>query len=158
MNADQRRFKHEDVTQRIIGAYFDVYNELGYGFLESVYREAMAIALQSGGLRVDKEFGLEARFRGQVVGVFKADLLVNGCVIVELKALKELGSTHEAQTLNYLRAGVLEVALLLNFGPEPQIRRLAFSNDRKGRWARHQPESHTGVSCTPPSSICVHLR
>ncbi|HEY8196344.1 MAG TPA: GxxExxY protein, partial [Gemmatimonadales bacterium] len=90
MNADQRRFKHENVTQRIIGAFFDVYNELGYGFLESVYQEAMVIALESGGLRVDREFALEARFRGQAVGVFKADLLVNGCVIVELKALKEL--------------------------------------------------------------------
>jgi len=158
MNADERRFKHEDVTQRIIGVFFDVYNELGYGFLESVYREAMAIALESGGLRVEKEFSLEARFRGQVVGVFKADLLVNGCVIVELKALKELGSTHEAQTLNYLRAGVLEVALLLNFGPEPQIRRLAFSNDRKGRSAREQPQSCTRASGSRPSSICVHLR
>ena len=158
MNADQRRFKHESVTQRIIGAFFDVYNELGYGFLESVYQEAMAIALESAGLRVDREFGLEARFRGQVVGVFKADLLVNGCVIVELKALKELGSSHEAQTLNYLRAGVVEVALLLNFGPEPQIRRLAFSNDRKGRWAREQLPPHIGGSCYGPNSICVHLR
>lgn len=158
MNADERRFKHEDVTQRIIGVFFDVYNELGYGFLESVYREAMAIALESGGLRVEKEFGLEARFRGQVVGVFKADILVNGCVIVELKALKELGSTHEAQTLNYLRAGVLEVALLLNFGPKPQIRRLAFSNDRKVRQGRQQLPPHIGECCTQPSSICVHLR
>jgi GxxExxY protein len=158
MNADQRRFKHEDVTQRIIGVFFDVYNELGYGFLESVYREAMAIALESGGLRVEREFGLEARFRGQVVGVFKADLLVNGCVIVELKAFKKLCSPHLAQTLNYLRAGILEVALLLNFGPEPQIRRLAFSNDRKGGSVREQPQSRTQASGSRPSSICVHLR
>ncbi|HET9464259.1 MAG TPA: GxxExxY protein [Gemmatimonadales bacterium] len=91
MNADQRRFKHEDITRRIIAVFFDVYNELGYGFLESVYREAMALALRSEGLRVEKELALEARFRGRVVGVFKADLLVNGCVIVELKALKQLG-------------------------------------------------------------------
>ena len=116
--------------------FFDVYNELGYGFLESVYREAMALALGSEGLRVEKELALEARFRGRVVGVFKADLLVNGCVIVELKALKQLGPAHEAQTLNYLRAGVVEVALLFNFGPKPQIRRLAFANDRKGHSAR----------------------
>jgi GxxExxY protein len=143
MNADERRFKHEDITRRIIGVFFDVYNELGYGFLESVYQEAMAIALESAGLQVEKEFGMEARYRGQVVGVFKADLLVNARVIVELKALKELGSAHEAQTLNYLRASVLEVALLFNFGPDPQIRRLAFSNDRKGH--SNKP-------------ICVHLR
>lgn len=138
--------------------FFDVYNELGYGFLESVYREAMTIALESAGLHVEKEFALEARFRGQVVGVFKTDFLVNGCVIVELKALKELGSAHEAQTLNYLRAGVLEVGLLFNFGPQPQIRRLAFSNERKGRWAVEHPQSrHHGVDAQP-HSICVHLR
>jgi hypothetical protein len=130
MNADERRFKHEDVTQRIIGVFFDVHNELGYGFLESVYREAMGIALESAGLQVEKEFGLEARFRGQLVGVFK----------------------------DYLRAGVLEVALLLKFGPEPQIRRLAFSNDRKGHSAGEQREFRTRGSGTQPKSICVHPR
>lgn len=114
-------------------------NELGYGFLESVYREAMIIALESAGFQVEKEFGLEVRFRGHVVGVFKADLLVNGCVIVELKALKELAPAHDAQVLNYLRASILEIALLFNFGPKPQIRRLAFSNERKGRSACELP-------------------
>jgi GxxExxY protein len=132
MNADERGFKHEELTRRIIGVFFDVYNELGFGFLESVYREAMAIALRDAGLVAKKEFGFEAFFRGQVVGGFKADLLVSGSVIVELKAVRTLDSSHEAQTLNYLRAGVLEVALLLNFGPRPQVRRLAFSNHRKG--------------------------
>jgi len=139
MNADQRRFKHEDLTQTIIGVFFEVYNELGYGFLESVYREAMSIALQAAGLRTEKEHGLEAHFRGQVIGVFKADFVVNGSVIVELKAVKELGSSHEAQALNYLRVGALEVALLLNFGPKPLIRRLAFSNDRKRRGSNEFP-------------------
>jgi GxxExxY protein len=75
MNADVRRFKHEELTKRIIGVFFDVYNELGFGFLESVYREAMAIALRDAGLLVEKEFGLEAHFRGEAVGWFKADLL-----------------------------------------------------------------------------------
>ena len=158
MNADQCRFKHEEVTQSIIGVFFDVYNELGYGFLESVYREAMAIALNSAGLRVKEEFALEVHFRGQVIGVFRADLVVNGCVIVELKALKELGSSHEAQTLNYLRAGVLEVGLLLNFGPEPQIRRLAFSNDRKARTAGAQHRHALPAPGSQLSPICVHLR
>ncbi len=145
MNADERRFKHEILTRMIIGVFFDVYNELGHGFLETVYREAMTIALESKSLRVEKDFGLEAKFRGRVVGAFKADLLVNGCVIVELKALKRLGPAHEAQTLNYLRAGVIEVGLLLNFGPEPQIKRLAFSNDRKGCLARHHCLSLSGT-------------
>ena len=111
--------------------FFDVYNELGYGFLESVYREAMTIALQYEGLQVEREFPITARFRGQVIGNFKADLAVRGSVIVELKAVKSLEPVHEAQILNYLRASVLEVGLLLNFGPKPQVRRLVFSNLRK---------------------------
>ena len=107
---------------------------------------------------VKEEFALEVHFRGQVIGVFRADLVVNGCVIVELKALKELGSSHEAQTLNYLRAGVLEVGLLLNFGPEPQIRRLAFSNDRKARTAGAQHRHALPAPGSQLSPICVHLR
>ena len=131
--ADERRFKHEDVTRRILGVFFDVYNDLGYGFVESVYQEAMALTLVSVGLHVERESTLEVHYQGQVIGVFRADLVVDGSILVELKALKSLAPVHEAQTLNYLRAGVLEVALLLNFGPEPQIRRLAFSNERKLR-------------------------
>jgi GxxExxY protein len=131
MNADERRYKHERTTRQIIGVFFDVYNELGYGFLESVYCEAMTIALRYEGLQVEREFPLTARFRGQLIGNFKADLVVRGSVIVELKAVKSLEPAHEAQILNYLRASVLEVGLLLNFGPKPQVRRLAFSNLRK---------------------------
>ena len=158
MNADERRFKHEDIARRIIGVFFDVYNELGYGFLESVYHEAMAMALGSAGLQVDTELRIEARFRGQVVGVFSADLLVNRSVIVELKAVRALGSAHEAQVLNYLRASVLEVALLFNFGPEPQVRRFAFSNDRKGSSVPRRPEVLPLRSGTPLQRIGVHLR
>ena len=80
MNADERRYKHEQTTREIIGVFFDVYNELGYGFLESVYREAMTIALQYQGLQVEREFPLTARFRGQLIGNFKADLVVRGLV------------------------------------------------------------------------------
>jgi GxxExxY protein len=128
MNAD---FKHHELTSRIIGVFFEVYNELGFGFLESVYREAMMIALRSKGLSVEKDFPLNVRFRGQVIGEFRADLLVSGAVLAELKAVRSLEAAHEAQTLNYLRAGVLEVALLLNFGSKPQLRRLVFANARK---------------------------
>jgi GxxExxY protein len=150
MNADERRYKHEETTRGIIGVFFEVYNELGYGFLESVYREAMTIALQYEGLQVEREFPLTARFRGQVIGNFKADLVVRGSVIVELKAVRSLEPAHEAQMLNYLRASVLEVGLLLNFGPKPQVRRLAFSNPRKN------PRSIAAIP--PDSSIRVHLR
>jgi PD-(D/E)XK nuclease superfamily protein len=78
MNADARRYNHQETTQKIVGVFFDVYNELGHGFLESVYREAMTIALRSEGLQVEKEFPLAARFRGQLIGDFKADLVVRG--------------------------------------------------------------------------------
>jgi GxxExxY protein len=150
MNADERRYMHEQTNREIIGVLFDVYNELGYGFLESVYREAMTIALQYQGLQVEREFPLTARFRGQLIGNFKADLVVRGSVIVDLKAVRSLEPAHEAQILNYLRASVLEVGLLLNFGPKPQVRRLAFSNRRK---------NPTSVAAIPPdSSISVHLR
>jgi GxxExxY protein len=158
MNADQRRFDHAHLTRTIIGVFFEVYNELGFGFLESVYKEAMTIALEVTGLKVEKEFGLEACFRGHVVGSFKVDLLVNQCVIVELKAVRALGPAHEAQTLNYLRAGVLEVGLLLNFGPEPQIRRLAYSNERKVCQAPARPEALESGGRPETPSICVHLR
>jgi GxxExxY protein len=151
MNADERRYKHEQTTREIIGVFFDVYNELGYGFLESVYREAMVIALTAEGLQVDKEVALSARFRGQTVGTFKADLVVSRSVVVELKAVRALERTHEAQILNYLRASALEVGLLLNFGPKPQVRRLAFSNLRK-------TVAPPAAAIPPASPICVHLR
>jgi GxxExxY protein len=80
---------------------------------------------------MNAEVGLVARFRGQVIGEFKADLVVSGSVIVEMKAVRSLEPAHEAQILNYLRASVLEVGLLFNFGPKPQVRRMAFSNLRK---------------------------
>ncbi len=149
MNADERRYKHDDVTREIIKSFFDVYNDLGYGFVESVYQEAMVLTLGSVGLSVERELALEVHFRGKVIGLFRADLIVDGSVLVELKAVKSLASVHEAQTLNYLRAGILEVALLLNFGPQPQIKRLAFSNERKVRRGSSGPRS---------ASICVHLR
>jgi GxxExxY protein len=91
MNAEERGFKYEDTTREIIGAFYDVYNELGYGFLETVHREAMTIVLRASGLHVDKELALSARFRGETVGVFKADLVVNGAVVVELKAVQDAG-------------------------------------------------------------------
>jgi GxxExxY protein len=137
MNADARRYKHEEVTRVAIGVFFEVYNELGYGFLESVYREAMVIALRAAGLTIEKELSLRVRFRDRVIGEFRIDLLVSGSVILELKAVRSLEASHEAQLLNYLRASVLEVGLLLNFGPKPQVKRLAFSNWRKSGFSEY---------------------
>lgn len=131
MNTDGHGLKHYEVTERIIGVFFDVYNELGSGFLESVYVEALALALGEAGLSVEREMLLTVCFRSRIVGRFRADLVVNGAVLVEAKACPRLHSAHEAQVLNYLRATVLEVGLLLNFGHRPHFRRLLFDNYRK---------------------------
>ena len=131
MNADERGFKHRELTEKIIGVFYDVYNELGHGFLESVYEEAMAIALGQAGIQVERQVPLKVIFRGMVVGDFRADVIVEGAVILELKAASGIDPAHEAQLLNYLRATEIEVGLLLNFGPRPQFKRLAFENSRK---------------------------
>jgi GxxExxY protein len=134
MSTDEHGLKHSRLTSRIIGVFFEVYNELGPGFLESVYVEALALALCQGGLSVERETLLEVSFRGRIVGRFRADLIVGGTVLVEAKACSKLHLLHEAQVLNYLRATVLEVGLLLNFGPRPQLKRLLFDNPRKSQF------------------------
>lgn len=128
MNAD---FKYFQLTQQIIGVYYDVYNELGMGFLESVYQRSLALALKSAGLEVCSRIDIPVWFRGQQVGQFEGDLLVEKCVLLELKAARALNSAHQAQLLNYLRATEIEVGLLLNFGPKPEFKRVAYDNSRK---------------------------
>lgn len=123
--------EHEELTQRIIGAFYQVYNELGQGFLESVYLNSLAIALGDIGVRVEKEQPITVHFRGQTVGEFRSDLLVEGRVLCELKAVSSIDPAFEAQLLNYLRATDIEVGLLLNFGPKPEFKRLVFNNGRK---------------------------
>ena len=131
MNADTRGLKHKELTETIIGVFYEVYNELGHGFLESVYEKAFELALTSKGLDVLRQIDVPVWFRGQKVGDFVADVLVNKCVLLELKAAKTLDSSHEAQLLNYLRATQIEVGLLFNFGIKPEFRRLVFENSRK---------------------------
>lgn len=128
---DPVTYPHRDLTERIIGAFYDVYNELGFGFLESVYHKSMVLALTAAGLRADYKAKLPVYFRGEPVGDFEADVLVERAVILELKAADDFCPAHEAQLLNYLKASAVEVGLLMNFGPKPRLRRLAFSNDRK---------------------------
>lgn len=126
-------FKHLDITSRIVRVFFEVYGELGYGFLESVYRSAMGIGLREDGLEVQSEVEVHALFRGHCVGMFRVDFVVERAVIVELKAARGIDQSHLAQVLNYLRCTSLEIGLVLNFGPRPQIKRLAFTNSRKPR-------------------------
>jgi GxxExxY protein len=128
MNAD---FKYAVLTQKIIGVFYEVYNELGAGFLESVYQKSLALALETEGLTVCSRVDIPVWFRGHQVGHFEGDLLVENCVLLELKATRALDSSHHAQLLNYLRATEIEVGLLLNFGPKPEFKRLAFDNSKR---------------------------
>ncbi len=130
---NESALKHRELTQKVIGVFFEIYNELGHGFLESVYQKAFELALISKGLRVCRKVEVPVWFRGEKVGDFEADVLVDECLLLELKAVRRLDSAHEAQLLNYLRATDVEVGLLFNFGNKPEFKRLAFDNTRKQR-------------------------
>jgi GxxExxY protein len=128
-----------ELTGAIIGAFYEVYNDLGHGFLESVYVNALSLVLKNAGLRVEREKPIQVWFHGTLVGEFRADMVIEGKVIVEIKAARALEAAHEAQLLNYLRATEIEVGLLFNFGLRPEFKRLAFSNDRKRIRAHKTP-------------------
>ena len=123
--------KHRDLTQKIIGTFYEVYNELGHGFLESVYQAALTIALESKGLNVLTKIDVPVSFRGARIGDFEADMLVEKKVLLELKAGTTLHPAHEAQLLNYLRATQIEIGILFGFGLKPEFKRMAFDNSRK---------------------------
>ena len=119
---------HSGVTDRVLRACYDVYNELGYGFLEKVYENSLAIALRRDGFEVQQQAPISVRFAGEIVGEYFADLVVANLVIVEIKAIERLAAPHDAQLLNYLKATDHEVGLLLNFGPEPEFKRKVMTN------------------------------
>ena len=121
-----------DVTGPVIAVFYRVYRELGFGFLENVYRNAMAFELRKLGFPVTKNEKIEVMYGGSVVGTYYADLVIKKSVIVELKACAGLIEQHEAQLLNYLRATHYEVGLLVNFGQKPRFKRLVFENRFKG--------------------------
>jgi GxxExxY protein len=132
--------KHADLTGRVIGAFYKVYNTLGYGFSEKVYENALALELRKLGLRVESQQPITVYYDHEVIGQFFADIVVNETIILELKAVHELVAEHEAQLLNYLKATLIEVGLLLNFGPTPEVKRKVYDNQRKGSlsWIREQ--------------------
>lgn len=121
----------EELTGQIIKCYYKVYNTLGHGFLERIYHNSMIIDLVSHGLRVETEKPIAVFYQGQVVGAFAADIVVEGRVIVELKANERLIEAHEAQLVNYLRATEIEIGLLFNFGKTAEFKRKVFSNKNK---------------------------
>ncbi len=123
-------YKHTDITERVIAAFYEVYNSLGYGFLEKVYQSAMTLELGIRGLAAIPQAPLKVIYKDRVVGEYFADFLVEGCVIVELKAAECVAAEHHAQLLNYLKATEHEVGLLLNFGPKPEIKRKVFETAR----------------------------
>ncbi len=123
--------KNERLTAKIIRVYYDVYNELGHGFLEAVYERSMTLALKDAGLKAEPQAAIPVIFRGQVVGEYRADILVENEVLVELKAVRSLAAEHYAQVIHYLRATSIEIGLLFNFGSRPTFKRFLFDNPSK---------------------------
>ena len=131
MNADMDKLKYNEITDKIIKAFYHVYNTLGYGFLEKVYENALIIELKKLGLNVITQHPIRVYYDNAVIGEYFADILVENAIIIEIKAAKAIIIEHEAQLLNYLKATQLEVGLILNFGPKAEFSRKAFDNSRK---------------------------
>jgi GxxExxY protein len=131
MNTDLQDLKYKELTEKIIEIFYRVYNKLGYGFLEKVYENAMMIEFEKEGITAASQSPIRVLYENQVIGEYFADILVDDKVIVEIKASKNLALEHEAQLLNYLKATDIEVGLLLNFGPKPEMKRKVFDNFRK---------------------------
>jgi GxxExxY protein len=123
--------KHENITSQILKAFYSTYNTLGYGFLEKVYERSLFIELRKMGLYCEVQYPIKVFYETQNVGEYFADILVEGCVIIEIKAAEGLCEEHELQLINYLKATNIEVGLLLNFGKAPQFKRKIFDNNLK---------------------------
>lgn len=121
----------KEETDRIIAAFYAVYRELGFGFLEQVYQNALFFELQQHGFSCVPQQGIEVYYKERMVGKYVADIVVNDCIILELKATQLISAAHELQLINYLKATHMEVGLLLNFGESPQVKRKIYTNDRK---------------------------
>jgi len=125
--AENGGYPHQDVTREIIGAAYEVHRELGWGFLEKVYQNALTVELQNRGLRVMAQIAIPVQYKGEPVGDYFADLLVNDVVLCEIKAVEGLNNAHQAQLLHYLKATAMKVGLLLNFGPRRvDVKRMVF--------------------------------
>jgi GxxExxY protein len=131
MTAEIEKILYHDITDKIIHAFYAVYNTLGYGFLEKVYERAMCIELKRMDLIAEAQKNIKVNYTGYEVGDYFADIIVNNKVIVELKAAESICEEHEAQLINYLKATNLEVGLLLNFGKKPEFKRKIFMNQNK---------------------------
>lgn len=124
-------YLHQGLTGRIIQTFNDVYNELGFGFLEKVYQNAMFYELKSRGYYIEAQKQLKVYYKSIEIGEYYPDLIVNNTIIIELKAAEQIAPEHEAQLINYLKSTDIEVGLLLNFGKKPEISRKIFDNEKK---------------------------
>ena len=131
MNTDYNDSKYKELTEKIIKIFYKVYNTLGYGFLEKVYENAMMLDFKKEKIPAVSQYAIKVFYEDEIVGEYFADMLVDGKVIIEIKAARKLTIENEAQLLNYLKATDKEVGLLLNFGPKPEIKRKVFDNFRK---------------------------
>lgn len=127
------KFPHQELTKSIIGIYYDVYNEMGHGFLEKVYQNAMIVELQSRGFEIESQKRINVYYKQTIVGEYIPDIIVNNSVIVELKCVEYINESHQAQLINYLKSTECEVGLLLNFGNDPQFLRKIYTNNIKKR-------------------------
>jgi GxxExxY protein len=121
---------HERITNQIIGAFFEIYRTRGYGFLESVYANSLAVEIGLRGLQVRREIPVQVDWKAVVVGTYRIDLLVEKAVLVEVKTVERIVEAHQRQLVNYLKATDVEVGLLLNFGPDPHFIRRVNTKDR----------------------------
>jgi GxxExxY protein len=126
-----RELLHRDLTRSILGAFYSVFSEVGYGFLEAVYANSLSLVPQRAGFQVERQASYNVMFRGSCVGTYRADLVVDSRVIVQVKAGSSIVPQHLLQLRNYLAATGLQVGLLLNFGPKPEFRRVV--------WTRNDP-------------------
>ena len=131
MDTDYKDSKYKELTEKIIRIFYKVYNKLGYGFLEKVYENAMMLDFKKENFPAVSQYAIKVFYEDEIVGEYFADILVDGKVIIEIKATRNLTMENEAQLLNYLKATDKEVGLLLNFGPKPEIKRKVFDNFRK---------------------------
>jgi len=131
VNTDYKDSKYKELTERIIGIFYRVYNNLGYGFLEKVYENAMMIEFKRDDIHAISQYPIKVFYEGEIVGEYFTDILVDDKIIVEIKAVRSIAIENEAQLLNYLKATDKEVGLLLNFGPKPEIKRKVLDNYRK---------------------------
>lgn len=132
------------LTELIIGAFYDVYNTLGYGFLEKVYENALKLELEKRGLRVESQRPIKVYYQGSIVGEYFADLCVDSKVIIELKSADKIIVEHEMQLFHYLKATQIEIGLLLNFGPKPEVRRKLWTPEN----------TNLGESVSSVQSVC----